>query len=416
MQRDGTPPAVEATQTMSDGVGERAVGSHALGAEGAVHRQATRPVLWRVAHAFAVTATAVVFIAAIGAGIATLHLRANAQGQPQPHPPVAVQTVSVTLQPQYAVQRTFVGRLEPARETSVAFESAGLVTAVLKDEGDRVATGDVIARLGTRKLTAQRDELQAQVRELEARKTLAELTLNRQARLTKRGWTAEQRLDEARATQAEVTAAIERVEARLAAVEIDLAKSEITAPFAGLVSARLVDDGAVVSPGAPVVTILEDARRWARIGLPPRVAAGLRADGLYTVQTPQGLRQARLLTQRPDLETGTRTVTVLFDVQGAEATPFGELVSLVHETRIDDPGAWLPLTALTQGVRGLWSVMTVIDEGGPARVQAESVEVLHVADGRAFVRGTLRDGARVLRNGTHRVVSGQHVALLTDHK
>jgi hypothetical protein len=42
-------------------------------------------------------------------------------------------------------------------------------------------------------------------------------------------------------------------------------------------------------------------------------------------------------------------------------------------------------------------------------VRREAVEVLHVAEGRAFVRGALPVGLPIVANGTHRVAPGQAV-------
>ena len=108
------------------------------------------------------------------------------------------------------------------------------MTVVLKDEGDTVAAGEVVATLDTSQLEASRRQREAQIRELEARRDLAKLTLDRQSKLQKNGWSPEQRLDEARATLAELRAAIDRVKAQVASIDIDIGKSQLRAPFAGV--------------------------------------------------------------------------------------------------------------------------------------------------------------------------------------
>ncbi len=77
-------------------------------------------------------------------------------------------------------------------------------------------------------------------------------------------------------------------------------------------------------------------------------------------------------------------------------------------------GAWLPLSALTEGAKGLWTVLTVVErEDGPL-IAREAVEVLHVEHGRAFVRGNLAKESRVVVNGTNRIIPGQRVALVVN--
>ena len=72
---------------------------------------------------------------------------------------------------------------------------------------------------------------------------------------------------------------------------------------------------------------------------------------------------------------------------------------------------WLPLAALKEGQRGLWSILVVDAAQGTSVVRPEAVELLYATAEQAFVRGTFKDGADVIRNGTDRVVAGQRVAL-----
>ena len=77
---------------------------------------------------------------------------------------------------------------------------------------------------------------------------------------------------------------------------------------------------------------------------------------------------------------------------------------------VESPGFWLPITSLTRGSRGLWSVYAVARMGdGKQIVSRRSVEVIHTEGERARVRGTLDDGDLVISDGTHRVVPGQRV-------
>ncbi len=351
------------------------------------------------------------FLGLMGGGIAVLHLRAAAEPATLANPPVSVAVRRIRLDDGYDVAERFAGRLEPARETHLAFERAGLVLAVRFEEGDRVERGEVVARLDTAKLEAERDRLRAQRRELQAQESLARATLKRQQTLATKGWQTEQRHDEARFGLAETAAAIERVDAAIASVEVDIGKSVLTAPFAGSVAARSVDEGAVVAAGTPVVELLETGARQLRVGVSVRAAKALEAGGLYPLDADGRRLEGRLIAKRPDLQTGTRTVTVLLEVAGGEELPFGEIVELLLERRVPSAGAWLPLTALSEGRKGLWSVLTVVERDGVPTVAREAVEILHLEGGRAFVRGTLGEGAKVVLGGTNRVIPGQRVAL-----
>jgi len=355
--------------------------------------------------------TGLVFFALMGGGIAVLHLRAGAVAVPDASPPITVAVQPVRLADGYTVTERFAGRLEPVRQTRLAFERPGLVIDVTVEEGDRVAEGAVIARLDTAKLEAERARLKAERGELVARQGLARVTLDRQRALASDGWQSKQRYDEARYTLAETSAAIERLDAAVASIDVDIRKSVLNAPYAGDVAARWIDEGAVVDAGTPVMEVLETGVRQVRIGVSVEAAQTLVAGRTYRLSAAGGEFRGRLISKRPDLQTGTRTVTVLLDAIGGEAVPFGDIVELMLERRVPAEGMWLPIRALTEGRKGIWSVLVVDNGDGEAVIAREAVEVLHVDDGRAFVRGTLSGGTAIVVGGTNRIIPGQRVAL-----
>lgn len=374
-----------------------------------------RSLFGRLVNATAIVLTTAIFVGLAGAGIAALQLRAANEPQPATVPPIRVATMLAKLEDGYSRVVKYTGRLEPARETPLAFERAGLVIAVEPEEGDEVAAGDVIARLDTSQLLASRRQLEARRDELKAQRDLADLTLGRQSKLQNRGWSPEQRLDEAKATVAQLAAAIDQVTAQIAAIEIDLEKSVLKAPYGGHIAARNIDDGAVVTPGTPVVTLLETGRRQARVGLPPNVSAELSDTATYILSAGREQLRAKLANRRRDLQTGTRTVTVLLDVEdGEDGVAMGQLVTLGIETNVELRGAWVPLTALKEGQRGMWTVLTIDRRGSQPVVRTEAVEVLHARGEDVYVRGTFQDGAEFLIDGTDRVVAGQSVALVQE--
>lgn len=350
------------------------------------------------------------FLALMAGGIALLHMRAAADAPPEANPPVTVATGPVALTDRYTVTERFAGRLEPMRQTRLAFEQAGLVTEILIEEGDRVAAGAVVARLDTARLDAERHRLLAERDVLKTRRALADATLKRQRALAEKGWQTEQRHDEARYGLAEIAASIVQIDAAVAAIDVDLAKAVLTAPYAGQVAARFVDEGAVVDPGMAVIELLESDKRQVRVGVSVEAAKALGEGQVHRLTANGRSFDGRVVSKRPDLQTGTRTVTVLLETDDGGAIPFGDIVELSLDRSVDAAGAWVPIKALTEGRKGLWSIFTVVRRDGDTVVQREAVEILHVDGEKAFVRGTLADGASVVVSGTNRVIPGQAVA------
>ncbi|MGF1649066.1 MAG: efflux RND transporter periplasmic adaptor subunit [Hyphomicrobiaceae bacterium] len=375
----------------------------------------------RMTRAIAVLSLGLVPLGLSALGIVALKVRADLVEAQTAAPPVTVATLRLKREASYEITRRFVGRLEASRETTLAFERAGRIAEIMVREGARVAAGDVIARLETSRLTAQQAELNAQITELEARLDLARATAGRQETLRQRGWAPEQRFDEARFTVAEIEAGIARVRAALDTLSVDISHMTLVAPFDGVIGDRLLDEGATVSPGAPLATLFEDGRVVIRTGLPAAMTAGLepgslqpfRADGEAGPVTQLSFL-AQLDTLRPDLDPRSRTVTALFSVDRTEvgSLPLGAVVRLERSVLIEDDGAWLPLTALSEGAKGLWSVLTVKTINGQATIARDAVEILHVRDGRAFVRSAIPEGTPIVERGVNRIIPGQIVAMV----
>ena len=87
----------------------------------------------------------------------------------------------------------------------------------------------------------------------------------------------------------------------------------------------------------------------------------------------------------------------------------GEPLSLELEQSVTQAGGWLPLAALLEGQRGVWTVLRIEPEGDRLRTVREAVEVLDVQGERAYVRGSLIAGAQVVSSGVHRVTPGSLV-------
>lgn len=366
--------------------------------------------------------------AAANFGAAALRERADAPLETAGAPAARVEALRVVRVRGLSVETRRLGVVEPAREVSAAFDIAGTVVEVAAREGLRLEKGALIARLDTSRIEARIDELTARRAVLEAQADLARRTADRQEALRERGFASDQRWDEARSETDRIAASIRQAEAGLAAARIDLAHAELRAPFAGEVAARRVDEGAVISAGAPVVELIETGRPRIRVGLPERAAARLAPGALVEVELTDGAGglaaaspdpEARRLVAavaalRPDIDPATRTRAALLDLLLPEgrSVAFGSTVEVIVEEWREANGFWLPLTALREGEKGLWTALIAVpdpDREGAYVARAAALEVLHVAQGEAFVRGALRDGELVVAAGAHKVAPGMPV-------
>ncbi|AGI70270.1 RND-family efflux transporter MFP component (plasmid) [Octadecabacter antarcticus 307] len=338
--------------------------------------------------------------------------RANAVDAPAPVPLISVAAVPAQLLDGYDVQRSFAGLTEANRSVSVSFEQGGTVDQILVDEGDIVSQGDVLAILDTGLLDAERHTLGATRSAVSVRLELAITTQQRHLALRNSGNISQQSVDEADAAVNDLTAQLAQVDAQLATLDVRVAKSQITAPFDGQIATRAIDEGTALSAGVPVVTILESGSVLFRVGVDPRLADTLEVGSRHRVEVSGQTHDVILESVRPDLDPQTRTRTLVFSFDG-ESPTLRQAGVLNLTQRISQSGFSLPLTALKEGVRGLWTVQALVpDDAGSFRVQSEAIEIIHADEARVFVRGTLQDGVQIVEGGTHRLVSGQLVRLL----
>lgn len=380
--------------------------------------------------------------------------------------PLPVNVITVEPRQSYEIAREYVGRVESARQSDLAFERAGRIEKMLVDEGETVAAGAEIGHLDTELLKAERavraarvaaekarlEELQAgpraeaitaaeaDVAQLKADLQLARLTESRQGRLFQAGSAPEQRFDEARLAAASLEArlasaqarldelnngtraeqitaqqaALARAEAELAAINVDITKSVLLAPFDGEIAMRSTDEGEVVSPGQTVVHLIETSKPELRVGVPGNLVDRLTAGGKLPVVIHGQSCEAKLLRTLPQRDDDLRTVDVVLGLcSGANAPVIrdGDMVSMTLETSVADSGYWLPIAALAEGVRGLWSCYVVRDEDGSQVIGRVPLEVIHATQDRAFVDGPLASGDQVVVSGTHRLVPGLEVTV-----
>ena len=102
------------------------------------------------------------------------------------------------------------------------------------------------------------------------------------------------------------------------------------------------------------------------------------------------------------------------DILDETAALPGQIARLERRERIDLPGAWLPVSALSEGRRGLWRVFVAVpvpSAPGRAEIRVADVELIQAEADRVYVRGPLDAGELVVADGGHRVVPGQIVRL-----
>ncbi|WP_417494700.1 efflux RND transporter periplasmic adaptor subunit [Maricaulis sp.] len=351
-------------------------------------------------------ALAAICVAVLVFGVSTL--RAEATLSVNPPAPLPVSVVAADYDSDARIEEFFPGLILARRQSALGFERGGRIDAIHVDVGDRVEAGQVIAVLDTRAVQAQVAAADAQTSEAAAQTALAAETEARQEQLLERGHISQQRLDEVRTTTRAARARQAAAAAAANALRIQLDLSIMTAPFDGVVTARLADEGAIAAPGQALLELVESDSLEIRVGLPPLLAARLETGREYRFIADGEPMTARFRAATGVVDRQTRTVTALFDIETGPASA-GQVVRLAMATPIEAEGFWVPTSALAEGRRGLWTVYVLNEDEAGYRLEPRVVETVRIEADRVFVRGTVADGELVLASGIQRITPGQSV-------
>lgn len=295
----------------------------------------------------------------------------------------------------------------------VSTSVGGLVAAVHVDSGDRVEAGAPLLTLDRDLEALQLKQERAAVAEAEAQLADARRRLAEAERLAKDRNIPE---SEVRSREAEVridAAARDRLQARADRQAERLARHELDAPFAGVVSRKLTAPGEWIDPGTAVVELVAmDGLRldfpapqsyYPHIDTDTRVTVSMEALGERTLEARVG---ATIPVSDP--EARTFTVRVYPEADDLAITP-GMSANATLRLATGREGVVVPRDALIRYPDGRVTVWTVAREDGELIARENLVETGLSFDGRTEIRSGIQAGARVVTRGNEALEAGQAV-------
>lgn len=167
------------------------------------------------------------------------------------------------------------------REVRLSFNGSEHVGVMYVDEGDMATQGQLLAKLHTERLEAERNRAEAQLEASRARVVAAELTYRRIDDMAQRKLASQEERDEAEAQYRADLAQVKADEATLAFADEALGDAELYAPADGVIRERILEPGDMASPLTPVFTLALTDPVWVRAYLPQtalgKVKPGMRA-------------------------------------------------------------------------------------------------------------------------------------------
>lgn len=320
-------------------------------------------------------------------------------------PPARVEVAAAELR-DMAPSVDVSGTVVSLNDSRIASEIEGVLTWVAEVGAD-VDAGNLIARIDPRLIQIEVKRAQANVARLQSDFEYRERQLERTEELAARNSASKTLLDEARAQRDQAKHALTDARAALERARADLARTEIRAPFAGHVTARLSSVGEFVNVGEDVLRLVDTHR--IEISLPASIALARHIKPGMRVPARSGAieRQHIVRTVVPVGDAVSRMVEVRLSAGDSEwlvGTPVQ--VSLPSDAPISTVA--VPRDALVE--RGSQSYVYKVNEDGAAdqvTVQISAVVGLWVG-----VAGGVSPGDRVIVRGAERLSPGQAVEII----
>ncbi|MAZ92648.1 MAG: efflux transporter periplasmic adaptor subunit [Oceanicaulis sp.] len=302
----------------------------------------------------------------------------------------------------------FVGRVEARLSVDMAFQVGGQLAELPLTEGQRIAEGDLVARLDLEDFELARQEARVQLQQ-------ARTDLERQRTLHERGIASQAALDSAQ-TQYDL---------RLVALENaqrNLQYATLTAPFDGLVSRRLVDNFTIVSPGQPIVRIQDVGELRVSIPVSEDMVATFDQNNLVALEAAFSFLPGqtfslipRELVSEPDDTSNTyRAIAALPDDIPANILP-GMTATVWAEVERNGPvttDVTVPLAAVSERPDGSNSVWVYDADTGT--VSPRMVETAGLRGNSVIVTDGVQAGDLIVTAGVSALHDGMEVRPLDD--
>jgi membrane fusion protein, multidrug efflux system len=352
-----------------------------------------------------------------GKGAAKGDAKGDAKGKGKGARPVAPVAVAPVRSGPLNIYLNGLGTVTPLRTVTVRSRVEGQLNRVLFTEGQLVKEGQLLAEIDPRAFQAQLMQAEGQLQRDQAQLANARVDLERYRTLLKQDSIAEQQVSSQEALVRQLEGTVKVDQAQVETARLQLSYTRITAPIAGTVGLRLVDQGNMVRAGdaAGIAVITQVAPAAVLFTIPqdnlPAVLGRLKSGDripvdVYDREQKVKLGSGRLLTSDNQIDTTTGTVRLKAQLPNDDGALFPNQfvnVRMLVDTRED--AITVPSSSIQRGAQGLFVYVVNEDQTVALRnvktgvTEGTRIEVVSgvKARERVVIDGTdrLRDGMRV---------------------
>lgn len=246
---------------------------------------------------------------------------------PNPAPPAPLQArVAVAEVRTVPATVEVAGVVEASQVAAVSSRVMATVTAVRVKAGDEVRPGQLLVEIDPSTARGQEAQARGALAQAQAALALAERNWQRFRALAEKQAASELELDVARMQYEQAQGAVQQAQGAVEAAASVARESRVVAPFAGRVTAKLVEVGDLAAPGRPLVMLESATGGRLAVAIPESAAAGLAVGGTLPVRIDSlpelGVIEGVIEERAPSADPMTHTVLVKVGLKGL-AVPAG---------------------------------------------------------------------------------------------
>lgn len=264
------------------------------------------------------------------------------------------------------------GTLAPEREAAVRAELSGSVIQTYVEAGQRVQRGALLARIDDAGISDAVTAARSAVVNAEGAAEAAAREEQRSRTLLAAGAIAERDAEASQRASVSAQAQLALARSQLATAQQSMQNTQVRAPFNGVVSARQVNGGDVVTPGTALFTIVEPSSMRFEASVPAAALGDVQLGDavMFTVSGYPGRGFTGRVTRiNPTADPATRQVPVLISVPNAGNSLVGGLFAEGRVAGDREVTLVAPLSAVDE--RGVMPVVYRIRRGTVERVPVQ---------------------------------------------
>ena len=210
------------------------------------------------------------------------------------------------------------GEVTAKQTANISTRMMGYVTKIYVKPGDKVASGQLLVSISSDDILAKKAQIQAMITEAEAAAKNAQRDYERFKTLRNQNSVSDKELENVALQNTSMNAKVQMARQQMNEVNAMLSYTNIRAPFSGVVTQKMVDEGSIANPGMPILTIEQNGElqviasipenyiQYVKVGDVAKMelkSLGITIDGKVSELSPSAFRTGGQYSMKLAIET-----------------------------------------------------------------------------------------------------------------